>query len=215
MSNNRRVSIQYSIDESQIGDECHRLLTNTLTRLTNIVAESPDSDSIMNVSTITEIKSLRQELSQIDIQLDDVNAIIDGFLNFQYGENTNISADSQTTENIGIPDFLNSNPQDIDLSQLSSFVEQLKNKNTDNFDPNVVENIAKTFQQAAPNVNMTPSAVSNLTENAKNIDPSSPQSSELLSMLSNISTSGGPSIDEIEKKLSSLKSRIDNNEVTD
>ena len=43
----------------------------------------------MNASTIGEITGLRNELSQIDVMLEDVNAIIDGFLSYKYEERSN------------------------------------------------------------------------------------------------------------------------------
>ena len=215
MSNKRRVSIQYSIDESQIGHECYRLLSNTLSRLTGIVAESPSAESIMNVSTITEIKSLRNELSEIDIQLDDVNAIIDGFLNFQYENNSDIPASNQHAEKIGIPDFLNSNPESIDLGQLTDFVQQLKNTNTNNFDPDAVDNISGVLKQATPTPEASPEMIESLTEDAKNIDPAMAETSDILALLSNLNNSGGPNIEDIQKKLLNLKSRVDNNEIPD
>ena len=212
----KRISIQYSIDEAQIGNECYRLLSNTLNRLTSIAAESPKADSIMNTSTVTEITNLRDELSQIDIMLEDVNAIIDGFLGYKYTQKAQQThASENSSEGISIPDFLNSSPQNMDLGQLAAFVEQLKGANPSDFDPAAVEGVTQSLQENIPLDNVDPETVESMVENAKTLDPTSVNNTELLSLLSTINKSGGPSIQDIEKKLLDLKSRIDNNEIAD
>ena len=212
----KRISIQYSIDEAQIGNECYRLLSNTLNRLTSIAAESPKAESIMNTSTVTEITNLRDELSQIDIMLEDVNAIIDGFLGYKYThQNQQASETRAPSDGIPIPDFLNSNPQNIDLDQLASFVDQLKGAQPNDFDMDSVRDVKNSLQENVPSSDIDPELIESVVENAKNLDPSSASSSDLLSLLSTVSESGGPSIQDIEKKLLDLKTRVDNNEIAD
>ena len=212
----KRISIQYSIDEAQIGSECYRLLTGTLNRLTSIAAESPKAESIMNTSTVTEITNLRDELSQIDIMLEDVNAIIDGFLGYKYTQQHQQANTTQTApDGIPIPDFLNSSPQNVDLDQLASFVEQLKGANPNDFDMGSVGDVAGSLQENIPSSNIDPDLIESVVENAKNLDPSSASSGDLLSLLSAVGESGGPSIQDIEKKLLDLKAMVDSNEVAD
>ena len=57
--------------------------------------------------------------------------------------------------------------------------------------------------------------IESVVENAKNLDPSSASSGDLLSLLSAVGESGGPSIQDIEKKLLDLKAMVDSNEVAD
>ena len=212
----KRISIQYSIDEAQIGNECYRLLSNTLDRLTSIAAESPKAESIMNTSTVAEITNLRDELSQIDIMLEDVNAIIDGFLGYKYTQQSPQANSAQSPSGgIPIPDFLKSNPQNVDLDQLSSFVQQLKGAQPNDFDMDSVRNVTDSLQENIPSSDIDPDLIESVVENAKNLDPSSASSGDILSLLGSVSESGGPSIQDIEKKLLDLKARVDNNEIAD
>ena len=213
----KRLNIQYSVEESQIGNECYRLLSNSLSRLTSIAATSPKSESIMNVSTIKEITGLRQELSQIDVMLDDVNAIIDGFLNYKYEEQTShTQSEVQTApaEKMEIPSFLSGNAQDIDLNQLTDFIKQMKDAQPANFDMSEVENLS-TALRGAPGPNLEPEKIQEMSEVARTVDPSSLEAEELLNLFSGLQAAGGSSIEDIGMKLQGLKSRIDSNEIPD
>tara|TARA_R110001583_G_scaffold161641_9_gene313806 strand:+ start:1681 stop:2328 length:648 start_codon:yes stop_codon:yes gene_type:complete len=213
----KRLNIQYSVEESQIGDECYRLLSNSLSRLTSIAATSPKSESIMNVSTIKEITGLRQELSQVDVMLDDVNAIIDGFLNYKYEEQTSHTqpqAQTAPAEKMEIPSFLSGNAQDIDLNQLTDFIKQMKGTQPNNFNMSEVENIGTALGDA-PAPELEREKIQEMSEAARSVDPNSVEAEELLNLFSGLQASGGSSIEDIGRKLQGLKSRIDSSEIPD
>ena len=208
----KRLNIQYSVEESQIGDECYRL-----SRLTSIAATSPKSESIMNVSTIKEITGLRQELSQVDVMLDDVNAIIDGFLNYKYEEQTSHTqpqAQTAPAEKMEIPSFLSGNAQDIDLNQLTDFIKQMKGTQPNNFNMSEVENIGTALGDA-PAPELEREKIQEMSEAARSVDPNSVEAEELLNLFSGLQASGGSSIEDIGRKLQGLKSRIDSSEIPD
>ena len=211
----RRINIQYSIDESQIGTECYRLLTNSLDRLTSIAATSPKAESIMNVSTINEIKSLRTELSNIDIMLEDVNAIIDGFLNYKY-----VNHEEQQMQNTGptnkqsVPDFLSMDPENIDLDQLSKFVHGLKSAQPSDYNMDEVGGLVDNSANIDPET-IDQEKVQKALHDSKNLDAQQFQNQELLDMLNVFQNESGPNIDEIAKRLANLKSKVESNEVSD
>ena len=211
----KRINIQYSIDESQIGNECYRLLSNSLDRLTSIAASSPKAESIMNVSTINEIKGLRQELSNIDIMLEDVNAIIDGFLNYKYVNHDQDTVDNNVnTSKKSIPNFMDMDPKNIDLGQLTSFVQGLKDAHPSEYD---LDEINK-FNDAPKNINpdeVDQDKIQQTLQDSKNLDPQQFETKELVNMLKVFQTDGAPNIDEIGERLANLKSRVESSEVTD
>ena len=208
----KRLNIQYSIDESEIGNECYRLLSNSLTRLTTIAATSPRSESIMNASTIGEITGLRNELSQIDVMLEDVNAIID-----KYEERSNrehAPTDQAPTEKMKIPSFLNANPKDIDLNQLTDFMEQIKNAQPGDFDMSEVANLDSSLGVSTP-LDLEPEKIQEIAETARDINPDNAEAEELLKLFSGLQAGGAPNIEDIGRKLKGLKSRIDSSEIPD
>ena len=79
-----RMMIQYSVEATELKSEVKRLLVAALSRLTSIRADSPESHNILTISTLKEISSLREELARIDIMLEDVAAIIDGYVKYEH-----------------------------------------------------------------------------------------------------------------------------------
>ena len=75
----KKIKLQYTIDENELAPETARILGKSISRLTSIIATVPETSSMLTVNTINEINGLRQELASIDIMLDDVHAIIDGY----------------------------------------------------------------------------------------------------------------------------------------
>lgn len=80
----QRMTIQYSVEESELKHEAKRLLSAALLRLTSINAMAPDSHNVLTISTLKEIVALREVLARIDIMLEDVSGIIDGYVRYEY-----------------------------------------------------------------------------------------------------------------------------------
>jgi|TARA_Y100000310_G_scaffold275137_1_gene291560 hypothetical protein len=81
----QRITIQYSVEETELKYETYRLLTNSLARLTSINAGTPDVQSVLTIGTLKEVNALREEMARIDIMLEDVSAIIDGYVRYEHG----------------------------------------------------------------------------------------------------------------------------------
>jgi len=212
----KRISIQYSIDESNIAHECYRLLDNTLSRLTSIAASTPPTESVVNETTMREIRSLRTELSEIDIELGDVHAIIDGFLDYQHSNKTASQQSKSNNEQnkIDIPDFLSKGPENLDLNQLSSFVEQLKTADPENFN---MQKVAELDHATVSNIDpseIDPVKINEVVESFKkaNLEGVDPQ--QIFDMLGGLHN-GATKFDEIGQKLEGLKARIDSGEISD
>lgn len=208
----KRISIQYSIDESNVANECYRLLDNTLSRLTSIAAITPPTESIVNPTTLREISSLRDELSSIDIELGDVHAIIDGFLAYQYSNNAE-HAQPTNKDKIDIPDFLNQNAGNINLDELAAFVEQIKGSTAENFNMDDVSSLSPTTQNFETD-SIDPNKVKQIVEEFKNSDLQGVDPQDILNSLSTLQN-GSAKFEEIGDRLKDLKARIDSSEVTD
>ncbi len=208
----KRISIQYSIDESNVAHECYRLLNNTLTRLTSIAATAPPTESIVNPTTMREIRSLRDELSEIDIELGDVNAIIDGFLDYQYSSKPQEHS-TQSQQKIDIPNFSDQPAGDVNLDQLSSFVAQLKGATPENFDMEQVAALSNPTENT-PTPDIDPEKVNEIVETFKNTNLEGVDPQDIFNTLSMLQA-GPAKFDEIGERLKILKDRVDSSEVTD
>jgi len=80
----QRISIQYSIDIDELGDEVERLLGNINQRITSI-SRHKHSNSL-SLKTVEDIDSIRKELASIDLSLQDVSAIVNGYVSFKASE---------------------------------------------------------------------------------------------------------------------------------
>lgn len=78
------MMIQYSVEEHELKNETQRLLSDALSRLVSIKASPPSANDVLAVRTVREIESLREELARIDIMLEDVSAIISGYVKHEY-----------------------------------------------------------------------------------------------------------------------------------
>ena len=116
------ITLQYTIDENQLPSETSRLLSNSISRLTSIVATVPKQSDIMSVTTVNEVDALRDELSSIDIMLGDVSSIIDQYIQYQHQlRMAQQTGDLEPPDEYEIPDF-----SDVDLSDLSA--EEIQSK---------------------------------------------------------------------------------------
>jgi len=92
MSENQRVSIQYSIGIEELPQEVARLLHKTQTQLKEIVEkdltalmDSP-RESVLSLNTLTDVAVARKKVALIDHILNDVENIINGFVSYRVQE---------------------------------------------------------------------------------------------------------------------------------
>ena len=81
---NNRITLQYSVEESQLKYEVHRLVSNAIERLTSIACETPPVNTILTLSTVDEIANLRTELAKIDILFADASGIIESYVDYKH-----------------------------------------------------------------------------------------------------------------------------------
>jgi hypothetical protein len=119
--NNNRITLQYSVEESQLKFEIHRLICNALRRLDAITCDEPSPNSVLNISTADDIDALRTELAKIDILFADVSTIIQNYIDYKHQERVSSAiSDSPDLAN-GVPDLAN-----IDLNSLNEKLQNFK-----------------------------------------------------------------------------------------
>ena len=124
----KKIKLQYTIDENELAPETARILGKSISRLTSIVASVPDMASLMTVNTINEISGLRQELASIDVMLDDVHAIIDGYVQYQQEEHQ--LRQSATPEELAaqhVPDISSFDPSTLTPEQAQDLLARFAN----------------------------------------------------------------------------------------
>jgi len=80
----QRVSIQYSVELSELQSEVERLLQKASTNLE--IAElqkTLKSPALLSLQTIEELDEVRQALAKADFILNDVTNIVIGYLNYR------------------------------------------------------------------------------------------------------------------------------------
>ena len=80
----QRVSIQYSVELSELQSEVERLLQKASTNLE--IAElqkTLKSPALLSLQTIEELDEVRQALAKADFILNDVTNIVTGYLNYR------------------------------------------------------------------------------------------------------------------------------------
>ena len=111
----KRVTLTYSIELDNLGDEAARILNNALSdlqKLVRTVDRSYDNDSTLTHSTIENIKNLRVGLNSVDYVLDDVSRIIEGYLNYR----SNMDVEKA--------------PQQSDMTELRDKIDKFKEATT-------------------------------------------------------------------------------------
>ena len=112
-----RITLQYSVEESQLKFEAHRLVSNAIARLNSIVCDEPPAASIISMSTVHELTSLRKELASIDILLSDASVIIENYIDYKH---------QQKLESIS--EVNSENPDMANLEQLQNKIQNFKDK---------------------------------------------------------------------------------------
>jgi hypothetical protein len=107
----QRVRIQYSVELSQLQKEVNRLY-KTILEESNYLIRCKDSPEIkLDTHGLEKIHSLRESLARMDIMLDDLQQIIEGYIHYK------------------VPPRHQENPQDLS-GQITKFKE-LISENTD------------------------------------------------------------------------------------
>jgi Mg2+ and Co2+ transporter CorA len=105
----QRINIQYSIDIDDLPDEVSRLLQNTtqeLDKLSNSNITEP-----LSLSGLESISELRKGLANVDAVLQDVSAIINGYVSYRALESS-----PQLQPTIEEPEQKNEEPAEIEYS---------------------------------------------------------------------------------------------------
>ena len=81
----QRVNIQYTVDIQELANETQRLLARAFLKLDRLSenAASTETKDILTIETAEDIEALRIGLSDIDHCLNDVAAIIGGYLSYR------------------------------------------------------------------------------------------------------------------------------------
>ena len=93
----QRISIQYSIDINDLEDEVVRLLNKSfgeLATLSDVEIVNP-----LSLNTMESVDSVRQRLAAIDATLQDVTAIVSGYVGFKASQATSqVEQDTEVEE---------------------------------------------------------------------------------------------------------------------
>ena len=93
----QRISIQYSIDIDDLEDEVVRLLNKSfgeLATLSDVEIVNP-----LSLNTMESVDSVRQRLAAIDATLQDVTAIVSGYVGFKASPATSqVEQDTEVEE---------------------------------------------------------------------------------------------------------------------
>jgi hypothetical protein len=121
---NNRITLQYSVEEGNLKFEVHRLVCNAISRLESIACEQPPASSVLNMTTVDEIESLRTELAKVDILFSEAATIIENYIDYKHQQRMSSAVDnSQDIQNAA------SNLSDLDLNSLNEKIQNFK----DNF----------------------------------------------------------------------------------
>ena len=118
---NNRITLQYSVEESQLKYEVHRRVCNALTRLTSITSEQPSANSILTMSTVEEIEALRTELAKIDILFGDASAIIQNYVDYKHNQRLTETDAIKDLSAVGMPNLDN-----LNLDALNEKIQNFK-----------------------------------------------------------------------------------------
>tara|TARA_R100000234_G_C4979033_1_gene169868 strand:+ start:251 stop:580 length:330 start_codon:yes stop_codon:yes gene_type:complete len=77
----QRISIQYSISLDELEEEVQRLLEKSFNKISNL--SDVKISSRLSLGAIEDIDEVRQELASIDATLQDVIAIITGYVSYK------------------------------------------------------------------------------------------------------------------------------------
>ena len=85
----QRINIQYSIDVDDLGDEVERLLQKSFGELSKL--SNTRITNSLSLEAIEDIDAVRQGLAAIDATLQDVAAIVNGYVVYKTSSNSSES----------------------------------------------------------------------------------------------------------------------------
>jgi|15BtaG_2_1085339.scaffolds.fasta_scaffold26054_2 hypothetical protein len=224
----KKIKLQYTIDENELAPETARILGKSISRLTSIVASVPDMGSLMTVNTINEISGLRQELASIDVMLDDVHAIIDGYV--QYQQEQHQLRQSATPEELAaqqVPDVSSFDPSTLTPEQAQDLLARFANLEGDVASEPEIQNIMpplKTQKQVEQHqgtegteidVDRIKTVSQQIQELTSQQDPAKMTPEYAHRMLSEINDIDLTDVRNLGTKLESLKNKLQENEFPD
>ena len=191
---------------------------------------------MLTVNTINEINGLRQELASIDIMLDDVHAIIDGYV--QYQQEQHQLRQSATPEQLAsqqVPDLSDFDPSDLSPEQALKMMNKINSLDSENpialNDPELKSIMPKlktqkemlsekwtsTQNSESPEINIE--KIKNVSEEIQQLtshqDPARMTPEYASQMLSQINEIDFTDIETLGTKLETLKHRLQENEIAD
>jgi len=93
----QRISIQYSIDIDDLEDEVVRLLNKSFGELA--ILSDVEIVNPLSLNTMESVDSVRQRLAAIDATLQDVTAIVSGYVGFKASQATSqVEQDTEAEE---------------------------------------------------------------------------------------------------------------------
>ena len=93
----QRISIQYSIDIDDLEDEVVRLLNKSFGELA--ILSDVEIVNPLSLYTMESVDSVRQRLAAIDATLQDVTAIVSGYVGFKASQATSqVEQDTEAEE---------------------------------------------------------------------------------------------------------------------
>ena len=96
--NNERVSIQYSIPMKELPEEVRRLISKVNTELELLKEVELWQRDVLSVAMFYNIDEIRHRLASIDSMCEDINAIIQGYVDYQEGSPTQESGNEAVDE---------------------------------------------------------------------------------------------------------------------
>tara|TARA_R110002012_G_scaffold154399_1_gene314709 strand:+ start:533 stop:880 length:348 start_codon:yes stop_codon:yes gene_type:complete len=112
----QRISIQYTIDMDELGGEVERLLGNANKKLTELSRYQYSRE--LSLKTIEDIDAIRHGLTDVDMILQDVSAIVSGFVGYKATQQAPIDppADRDEENILQVIEHNNEEPSKIEYS---------------------------------------------------------------------------------------------------
>ena len=79
----QRVNIQYSVELDDLQSEVNRLFSNAIMELDTVLPVGASPVAKLGTDGIDKIESIRHKLAKIDIMLNDIQNIVEGYVRFK------------------------------------------------------------------------------------------------------------------------------------
>jgi len=81
MSN--RITLSYTIEMENLEDEVARLYSNVADSMSKTMSRLKKPDALLTIEAYNSVDTLRRQLADFDVKLQDINLIINGYLAHQ------------------------------------------------------------------------------------------------------------------------------------